>query len=62
MYLCILVLVSPVKEKTMIYLKNRQNNNSLSEQSLLWPHARASSMVGLGRGGTSAWNVQSSFV
>ena len=45
MHLCIFVLVSPVKGKTMICLKNRENNNSLSEQFLLWPHARASFMV-----------------
>ena len=62
MYLCIFVLVSPVKEKAIICLKNRQNNNSLSEQLLLWPHARASFMAELGRGGTSAWNAQSRFV
>ena len=46
MHLCIFVLVSPLKVKTMICLKNRQNNNSLSEQFLLWPPARPSSMHG----------------
>jgi len=50
MYLCIFVLVSPLQEKAMIRLKNRKNNNSLSEQFLLWPHARATSMVELGGG------------
>ena len=31
------------ERKTMICLKNWKNNNSLSEQFLPWPHARASS-------------------
>ena len=59
MHLCIFVLVSPLKVKTMICLKNRQNNNSLSEQFLLWPPARPSSMHGGvgGKGGGDALNL-----